>query len=1067
MRVFRVLAIVLLPTFCLTLPARLAAQAVTGTILGTATDASGARVADATVVATNALTDEKHTTKTNATGDYIVPALPVGTWRVEVEAQGFKRYVRQGIVLEVNQNARVDGSLEVGQTTQQVLVTGDAALVDTHEVQLGNVVNTREITELPLNGRNVYALVGMLPGVTGTSLQQQPDVAEGTQFNLNGSRVLSASFFLDGALNNNVFRDGGLMSPNPDAVEEFRLITSNYNAEYGRSAGGVVNVITRSGTNRFHGSLFEFLRNSDLNARSFFQPSVSDLKQNQFGGTLHGPVKKDKLFFLFSYQGTRQRSAQFVNAARTPTAVQRQGDFSGLPANQRPRDPDTNAPFANGIIPASRLDKVAVNIENALIPLPNTPDGRVQSSQSTSFDSNEILGKADYLFNTKHRMAFTTFNVTSNDIYPFSNQSASSNLPGYAPVASTPAQHNLTFNETWTASPTLLNQFTFSFTGSRNSVADLNTKGLPDFGAQITLAAQPVRPPNMTVTNGWTVGTPGGDLVENDHIYSWTDSLSWTRGAHSIKLGGLVQHFAFDWDGNGGAAGSITATGAFTGFAFSDFELGRVQFGAGSAFKPHLIMNDYALFAQDDWKVSRRLTLNLGLRYDLFGPFTSRLTQLSNWSQGQQSTRFPNAPLGMVFVGDAGVPDGLVPTRKLDFAPRVGLAYDLFGNGKTSIRTGYGIFYGVGFAGLYNANYGQPFSPSASVPMTTSLVNPYATLSAPFPPAANVFTFVLPLGVPWMNQNNVTPYVEQYNFTIQQQLGHSFALQAAYVGNVSRHLELQRDANAPIYQAGKSTVANVNQRRPYGAGLITTIPEAETSANASYNALQITLSRRFSHGLTLQSNYTYSKATDLQSATQQNTAVGFTDSYNLALDHGPANFDVRHVFNLSFVWESPRVRRWGVIGTQALSNWQINGIGRYASGRPFGITSGVDTNVDGVNNDRADLVGNPKLDTSRPRSQLIAQFFNPAAFRTPATGLDGTSGRNIIYGLGSSNWDLSFVKSFPIHESHRLQFRAEFFNLLNKPNFNNPQTTLSSPNVAQILGASAGRVVQFALKYMF
>jgi hypothetical protein len=1047
-------------------PTPLSAQAVTGTILGNITDPSGARVANAAVVAVNDLTQEKHSTVSNAMGDYLITAVPVGNWHVEVEVQGFKKYVRQGIVLEVNQNARVDAKLEVGQTNQQVLVSGDVALVDTHEVQLGAVVDSRQISELPLNGRNVYALVGTLPGVTGTSLQQQPDVAEGTQFNLNGSRVLSVSFFLDGALNNNVFRDGGLMAPNPDAVEEFRLITSNYNAEYGRSAGGIVNVITRSGTNQFHGALFEFLRNSDLNARSFFQPSVSDLKQNQFGGTLHGPIKRDKLFFLFSYQGTRQRSGQFVNTARTPTAAQRLGDFSTSLANQRPRDPDTNAPFPDGIIPSNRLDKVASNILSAAIPLPNTADGRVQASQSTSLDSSEYLGKADYLLNTKHRIAFTTFNVTTNDIYPFSNQAASSNLPGYAPVATRPAQHNFTGNETWTASPTLLNQFTFSFTGSKNSVQDLNTKGLPDYGAQITISAKPVRPPNMTVTNGWTVGTPGGDLVETDHIYNWSDTLSWTHGAHSVKLGGLFQHFAFDWEGNGGSAGSITATGAFSGNAFADLELGRVQFGVGSAFRPHLKMNDWSVFAQDDWKVSRRVTLNLGLRYDLFGPFSSRLSQLSNWSAGQKSTRFPNAPLGMVFVGDPGVPDGLIETRKLDFAPRVGLAFDVFGNGKTSIRTGYGIFYAVGFAGLYNANYGQPFNPSAQIPMTTSLTNPLATLSSPFPPPAGS-SFVLPAAVPWMNQNNVTPYVEQYHFTIEQQLRQSLSLHVAYVGNVSRHLELQRDANAPIYQPGRSTVANVNQRRPIQPGIINTIPEAETSANASYNALQTTLNRRFAHGLTLQANYTFSKTLDLQSATQQNTAVGFVDSYNLALDRGPAGFDVRHVFNVSFVWESPSLKHWGVVGKQLLSHWQINGIGRFASGRPFSVTSGVDTNVDGVNNDRADLIGNPLLDKSRPRSQLIARFFNPAAFTTPATGLDGNSGRNIIYGLGSSSWDLSFVKSFPIHESHRIQFRSEFFNILNKPNFNNPNTAISNPNVGQILGAGGARVVQFALKYSF
>src|SRR5581483_6786420 len=358
------------------------AQQTAGNILGAVTDPSGAGIPSATVNCISELTGETHVGSIHPSGDYVCAALPIGEYRVEVSAQGFKRFVRQGITLEVNQNARVDVHLEIGQVSEAVVVRGGAPLVDTHEVQLGDVVEEKRIEDLPLNGRNACSLVNLLPGVTSSSLPSQPDLVEGSLFTVNGARSHQTDFLLDGGMNIAPYRNGGLMSPNPDSVEEFRVITSNYNAEYGRAAGGVVTVATKSGTNQYHGSLYDFLRNDDLDARSFFQPSVSPLKRNQFGGSVGGPVIHDRLFFFFSYQGDRVTQGVFVNGARTPTAAQRQVNFSDLPPARYPKDPLTGQPFAGGIIPQNRIDPVALNILKFVV-LPNTPDGRVETSRST------------------------------------------------------------------------------------------------------------------------------------------------------------------------------------------------------------------------------------------------------------------------------------------------------------------------------------------------------------------------------------------------------------------------------------------------------------------------------------------------------------------------------------------------------------------------------------------------------------------------------------------------------------------------------------------------------------
>jgi len=366
----------------------------------------------------NELTGEKRENTTDDSGTFLFPGLPAGRYRIEAEMQGFKKSSVQGIQLNINQNARVDITLSVGEVNQEVQVTASAPLVDTREVQLGGLVDSRRVNDLPLNGRNVYQLVTILPGVTNARLATGPDDT-GNYLNVNGSRSRQSSFFLDGNLNNSHFRNSGNEAPNPDAVEEFRLITSNFNAEFGRSSGAVVNVITKSGTNQFHGTAFEFLRNNHLNARNFFVPTVQPLHQNQFGGSVGGPIKRDRLFFFTSYQGLRVRSNAFQNSALTATAAERRGDFSAAPTNQRPVDPLTRAPFPGGIIPAARLDPVASKILEQMVPLPNTPDGRLETFESTWNNANQGLAKLDYQLNDAHRLNGSWFIDRMQALQPF------------------------------------------------------------------------------------------------------------------------------------------------------------------------------------------------------------------------------------------------------------------------------------------------------------------------------------------------------------------------------------------------------------------------------------------------------------------------------------------------------------------------------------------------------------------------------------------------------------------------------------------------------------------------
>lgn len=1061
-RLFTLIAILIAIFAIAVAPNGLYSQSTSGTILGKITDSTGAVLPGAPVTATNMLTGQARSGKTNEIGEYIFPGLPVGRYRIEAQAAGFGRAARNDVELAVNQNARLDMVLQVGTIEQAVEVFADATQVNTQNSQLGDLVDTKRVAELPLNGRNVYDLITLMPGVarTTTRVVQSRD---NNQFSINGGRTTTNNFLLDGGFNNDIWRNQGNTAPNPDAVQEFRVLSANTSAEFGRLPGATVNVITKSGGNELHGSAFEFFRNNVLNARNFFQSTVSPLRYNQYGGTLGGPVRKNKTFFFGSFQQLKQTTTTFSNTSRPPSAAERGGDFSGSAASQLPNDPDTSQPFPGGRIPVSRLDTVAMNIINQTMPVPNTSDGRYEYTQPETASQYEFLAKGDHQFNDREKLSISYFQLHTDLHEYFAN---GNNVPDYAKRLNAVRQKNLVVNHTSIFSSNIVNEVRFNLMRRSTPWYWEYAKTLNDFGSKVTIAAQPATPPRITVSGRVTMGTYWA--LGLDQSLSWSDTVTWVKNRHSIKFGGWFMWGFYGENGTSNSSGSIATSGANTRNAMADFMLGRVAFTEDNGNYPDFRSKSFHMFFQDDWKVLPRLTVNVGARYELSAPMVWTTDWMANFVPGQQSTAFPTAPAGLLYKGDAGFQRGGRKFDKNNIAPRLGLSWDVLGNGKTAVRAAYGIYYLGQYGDGIRAT--QPYIVSLTVPSTPSLVNPWANFAGGDPFPVNLKTnprFVKPITVIHFDPNAATPYIQQLNLTVEQEVIRNLTVQASYVGTLGRKGQMNRDQNAPIFIPGASTANNYNDRRPYMPGTFAQIADYMTAASSSYNAMQLVVNRRFARGFSIMADYTYSKSLDYVSSDNLNASVSITDNSNYRLDRGRSDGQPQHIGKVSFLWSLPQMKQGHWLARQVVNGWQVNGIWSIQSGLPFSVTSGQDTNVDGNTNDRADLTGDPSLDTGRSRQNLIQKYFNTVAFAVPSVGRGGTSGRNIMTGPGTSNTDLSFFKVFRPRENHQLQFRGEFFNMFNQVRLGNPTTAMNNSNFGRILSAGPARVVQFGLRYAF
>ncbi len=949
------------------------AQTTTASMLGVVRDRSGAAIPEAQVSAQNVLTSFTRTVVSDESGEYLITNLPIGDYMVTAQKQGFTRFVRKGITLEIDRNARVDMILAVGDVTDSVTVTAESTGVETRSTAVGEVVDRTRIQELPLNGRNAMSLARVVPGVISVSAPAIVSQSRsGPAITVAGGRNTQNEFRFDGISHKNLTQNTALNFPSPDALQEFRILTSNYSAEYGRNSGAVIAAVTRAGTNQFHGSLWEYLRNTDLNARNFFSVSKPDLKQNQYGFTAGGPAIRNRLFFFGSYQGTKIRQSQLLATALPPTVVERSGDFSASP--KRPTDPATKQPFPNGIVPSSRFDPVALNLMNRFMPLANAPGGRWVNLAAQPSNDNQYLTRVDYIVNRNNTLDFRFF----RDDGDLSFQSG--NVSPYAPNKQSLRVDNWAMHDTHTFNPALLNELRLGVNRDNSLVGVRDNTQLSDLGAIFPGVITP-QMPNITVSGYYNLATT--DIFsEHGNIYQIGDTLRWVRGKHSFSFGGEWERTEEFNRGSSGNQGSFSFDGSVTGVSFADFLIGKpVSVAQNSPYERLVKGWDWYVFAQDDIRLTPKVTVNLGLRYQWFEPYHAVYGRTNTYRAGGRSTVAPAAPPGMVFPGDAGVPPGLVPNDANNFGPRVGVAWDPFGDGRLSLRAAYGLFYEDLRSDVWTyPAVNQPFVIRNVINTPFSFADPYRGVVDPFPyvytPTTAKFSYPMSLFTapgPTLR----LPYVHEMNFTVEKALPGNMVFKAGYIGKLEHNLLQMVQKNPAVYIPGQSTLANTDQRRTLLPGIYSSFREVDTNSNAAYHSLQVSLVRRFSQGLTFMTSYTFGKLLDYYSA--QNLGQTPQDPYNERADRARSDEDRTHVFSGSFVYQLPFLRTGNGWLPRVLGGWSLSGLISRYSGLPVYVISGRDYSLTGVGFDRPDLVGNPRR-SHAIGGDLILQFFFTAAF---------------------------------------------------------------------------------------
>src|SRR4051812_10688146 len=1189
------------------------AQGTSGRITGHSSDPSGAVLTNVMITATNQATGVGRSTQSNESGDYTFLDLPVGTYSLTFELSGFKKNIRRDVSLDVNQVITLNVTMQLGATQEVVDVTSEAPLVETSSTQMGAVVNERAVNQLPLNARDTYQLLQLQPGVQA---QTGSDLFYGSNnagvVSVNGGRGRSNNFSVNGGDANDQFANLPAVQPTPDSIEEFRVLTNTFDAECGRNSGAVVNVVTKSGTNNFHGNVYEFFRNKVLNSSGYFDSEKPDFKQNQFGGTLGGPIKKDRTFFFASYEGRRIRQGISSDAFSVPTDAERVGDFSvdggtfaGVITDQTVADALNNRAgcaaaaadaiqpgaayadiFPNSQIPVECMDPTALDMMSQFVPLANRPDGTFQTVAGIHKDrTDQFTFKFDHRINDKQNLSVYYYFNDSNLFDPYSRfQAGGATSLGFG-AGTLERYQQLNLSHNYTISNSVVNEAHFTyFRESQGSflhpqrTSDIhnvcatvsadscfNNTANPDYGIHPGLGASREGVPFVDVSGLFSYGNNfEGEIPQTGNTYQVSDNLSWVKGSHTMKFGGDVRRQLFDQTLYYNVNGFYSLYGGGSDDVGSDnlmpnYLLGLPDsFSQGSAQVEKVRSTIFAVFAQDSWKIKKNITLNYGLRWELFTPLTDISGHVQSFRPGETSNKYPcdntlpeYCPVGLVVPGDPGVPAGLTTTYYKTFAPRIGLAYSPGSSGKTSIRVGWGMFYNPMEQLVLEQFSAEPPFGGSNIINAPLFNTPYLAQDGTVKP--NPFNGIInppagqdpdwqrfrPLLLYGQFQPHLrTQYSTQYNLNIQRQLRQDLVLQVGYVGSQGHRLLASHDVNfgnaqtcvdmqniadfyaasdpdlSAAYTCGQfyadssfflpantipdgysvhlpyGSVASAGPGnpditlvglRPYsspicepttGAGcpgdgtpVFSSIFAEDTIANSNYNSLQAMLEKRFSHGLQAQVAYTFSKSFDQASSFEgELNPLDFHHTYSLS------QFDARHRLVLSYFWQLPVPKYSGFAG-KVLDGWDLSGIYTYQTGFPIRITSSSDNEL--MYSAFFEYPGEPDqvapFKSGRMNTADGVFYFNGASFSEDNTfGRIGNARRTYCCGPPINNFDFSLHKVLPLSENKRFEFRAEFFNLFNHPQFNNPDGNITDgSDFGRIVRAKEPREIQLALKFYF
>jgi hypothetical protein len=1101
---FVVLAAVLV---CLVSDGDVWAQA-TAQISGTARDQSGAVLPGVEIHVTQADTGITRDTVSNETGSYVLSNLPIGPYRLEAALPGFRTYAQTGIVLQVNSSPSVNVVLEVGQVTETVEVQANAALVETRTAGIGAVVENERILELPLNGRAMIELVALAGASTPAPIVNASggrDPFSKGNVSVAGGLNTGLNYTLDGAYHNNPYDNGYMSMPFPDALQEFKVETGATGIQTGVKSSGSVSLVTKSGSNDFHGDLFEFVRNGSFNARNAFAAERDTIKRNQFGGTIGGPIISNKVFFFAGYQGTTFRQAPTETLAIVPTAAMMAGDFSvfASPACNGGRQIALKAPFVNGRMDPALFSKAAVKLASKM-PLASDPCGKLNYGAPNRENDHTAIGRIDYQRGSNHSIfgRYLVDSIVSPPSFDIDH-----NVLNALDTGTTGLAQAFTLGDTYLFGATTVNAFrlTANRIAAAKSAADYDSAGLGpgDIGVKAFLYS-PHRPIGTisgglnTTTNSWA--TSGSNAVgpTRGAIFGANDDVSLVRGNHQLTFGAQVTQ----WYTNSYSSNYGTMTASFnaqtTGLGFGDFFTGNVNsLSMGTFSQQNKRSRYFGFYGGDTWKLHQKLTVNMGLRWEPYFPIVNLDNSVFHFdpdalAKGIKSTRFSTTPPGMSFIGDPGFPGKSgMNTKWANFSPRLGLGWDVRGDGRTSLRASVGTFYDFPPT-IFMQGFGN------GAPFTVRFIRPGVNFDNPWANEPGGDPFPLRAGKGLGRDDAIWPQyalvltadydtpnmqVYQWNLSLQKQLGTDWLVSASYLGNQTRHMWTSQYINPAVFlglgacslngapQTTCSTTGNTNQRRrlslanPATGQYFGAIQKVDAGGTASYNGLLVSVQRR-AGPITLSGNYTWSHCiTDpggLERASSGGTEA-YSDPDNRRFDRGNCTIaatDRRQVFNFSAVAATPRFSNATL--RAVASGWRISPIFKVLSGAYMTVMSGQDRALTGSGNQRADqILVDPYGDKS------IQKYLNPAAFAQPALGTLANSGIGNIRGPGNWQFDAAVSRSFKVRESQTVEVRAEAFNLTNSFRMNPPITAFNSGVFGQVTSALDPRIMQFALKYVF